>query len=92
MGRMFFQQQGFITSSRLWTESLFRERGVRPILGAHVQRVEPNRIHYETLDGTEAVQPFDFAMLLPPSAGRSCRPSTGQARTSPPPSSRRAAS
>ncbi len=69
VGGMFFQQQGFITSSRLWTESLFTERGVRPILGAHVQRVEPGRIHYETLDGTEAVQPFDFAMLLPPFRG-----------------------
>ena len=69
VGGMFFQQQGFITSSRLWTESLFTERGVRPILGAHVQRVEAGQIHYETLDGTEAVQPFDFAMLLPPFRG-----------------------
>jgi sulfide:quinone oxidoreductase len=69
VGGMQFRQRGFVTSSRLWTESLFRERGVRPILGAHVQRVEPGVVHYETLDGSEGRQPFDFAMLLPPFRG-----------------------
>ena len=69
VGGMWFDQQGFITSSRMWTESLFRERAVTPILGAHVQRVEPGVIHYETLDGSDHTLRFDFAMLLPPFRG-----------------------
>ena len=66
---MVFQQQGFISSSQIWTESLFRERGVKAILRAHVQRVEPGKIYYETLDGEQNALAFDFAMLLPPFRG-----------------------
>lgn len=66
---MQFAQQGFITDSKMWTESLFRERGVRAILQAHVERVEPNVVYYEQLDGTKSSLAFDFAMLLPPFRG-----------------------
>ncbi|MCC7054341.1 MAG: FAD-dependent oxidoreductase [Gemmatimonadaceae bacterium] len=66
---MTFVQQGFHTTSKLWTESLFRERGIRAILGAHVERVEDGVVHYEQLDGTRHTQGFDFAMLLPPFRG-----------------------
>ncbi|MGI5952586.1 MAG: NAD(P)/FAD-dependent oxidoreductase, partial [Brooklawnia sp.] len=66
---MVFRQRGYEQSSRMWTESLFTERGVHSIKGAHVARVEPNLIHYETLDGNTHTQPFDFAMLLPPFGG-----------------------
>lgn len=70
VGGMAFQQRGFTTSSRTWTESLFRERGVLAITQAHVQKVEPGVIRYEQLDGTEHhALPFDFAMLLPPFRG-----------------------
>jgi len=69
VGGMTFTQQGFQTTSKLWTESLFRERGVRAILQAHVERVEPGLIHYEQLDGTRNTLAFDFAMLLPPFRG-----------------------
>lgn len=69
VGGMVFDQQGFITSSQLWTESLFRERGVRAITRAHVERVEPGKVHYETLDGDHDSLAFDFAMLLPPFRG-----------------------
>jgi sulfide:quinone oxidoreductase len=69
VGGMVFDQQGFITSSQMWTESLFRERGVRAITRAHVERVEPGKVHYETLDGTQDSLAFDFAMLLPPFRG-----------------------
>ncbi|HET9657251.1 MAG TPA: FAD-dependent oxidoreductase [Kineosporiaceae bacterium] len=69
VGGMTFDQQGFITSSQLWTESLFRERGVRAITRAHVERVEPGKVHYETLDGRRDSLAFDFAMLLPPFRG-----------------------
>jgi len=69
VGGMSFRQQGFTTSSKTWTESLFRERGVKAITQAHVQRVDPGVIHYEQLDGSEHELPFDFAMLLPPFRG-----------------------
>jgi sulfide:quinone oxidoreductase len=69
VGGMVFQQQGFISSSQIWTESLFRERGVKAILRAHVERVEPGKIYYETLDGARDALAFDFAMLLPPFRG-----------------------
>ncbi|MEO7061046.1 MAG: FAD-dependent oxidoreductase [Lapillicoccus sp.] len=66
---MTFEDKGFETSSELWTASLFRERGVEPILGAHVTRVDEGVVHYETLDGERHNLPFDFAMLLPPFGG-----------------------
>ena len=69
VGGMEFSQQGFVTSSRLWTESLFRERDVKAVLRAHVERVDPGVIRYETLDGEHHSLPFDFAMLLPPFRG-----------------------
>jgi len=70
VGGMTFAQGGFLTSSQLWTESLFREREVKAILRAHVQRVEPGKVFYETLDGAEGSLDFDFAMLLPPFRGQ----------------------
>ena len=69
VGGMTFAQNGFETSSKLWTESLFRERGVRAILRAHVERVDEGVLHYELLDGTKDSLTFDFAMLLPPFRG-----------------------
>ncbi len=69
VGGMSFKQQGFITSSQIWTESLFRERGVRAVLRAHVERVEAGQLFYETLDGHRDALEFDFAMLLPPFRG-----------------------
>lgn len=66
---MTFEESGFQTTSELWTASLFRERDVRAILGAHVERIEAGVIHYETLDGEHHSLSFDFAMLLPPFGG-----------------------
>jgi sulfide:quinone oxidoreductase len=69
VGGMIFTQQGFQTTSKLWTESLFRERNIKAILGAHVEKVEAGAIHYELVDGTKSILNFDFAMLLPPFRG-----------------------
>ncbi len=66
---MTFAEHGFQTTSQLWTSSLYRERGVEAILGAHVHRVEPGVVHYETLDGDLHELAFDFGMLLPPFGG-----------------------
>ncbi|MDO4792403.1 MAG: FAD/NAD(P)-binding oxidoreductase [Buchananella hordeovulneris] len=69
VGGMRFKQNGFMTTSQLWTESLFRERGVKAISGAAVKKVEEGLVRYETLDGQEHELDFDFAMLLPPFSG-----------------------
>ena len=69
VGGMVFTQQGYQTTSQLWTESLYRERGVQAILGAHATKVEPGKLSYEQLDGSMHELDFDFAMLLPPFRG-----------------------
>ncbi|EFG74762.1 pyridine nucleotide-disulfide oxidoreductase [Mycobacterium parascrofulaceum ATCC BAA-614] len=69
VGGMSFVEKGFVQSSRLWTESLFRERGVRAITQAAVHEVMDGKLRYEQLDGREHELDFDFAMLLPPFRG-----------------------
>jgi sulfide:quinone oxidoreductase len=69
VGGLTFTQQGFQTTSKLWTESLFRERGIRAVTGAHVTGVDAGVVHYEQLDGSSNSLAFDFAMLLPPFRG-----------------------
>lgn len=66
---MVLKSQGFLTPSRVFAESLYAERGIEFILGAHVQRIELDTIHYENLEGVEGQLGFDFAMLLPPFTG-----------------------
>jgi len=69
VGGMSFVQKGFTQSGRMWTESLFRERGVKAIPQAHVHEVMEGKLRYEQLDGVERELEFDFAMLLPPFRG-----------------------
>jgi sulfide:quinone oxidoreductase len=69
MGGMHIRMGGYVTPSKIFTESLFAERGLRWITRAHVRRVEPGRVQYETLEGEEREAAFDFAMLLPPFSG-----------------------
>ena len=59
----------FITSSKVFAESLYAERGMDWIIGAHVNKVESGMVTYESLDGSIDTQAFDFAMLIPPFAG-----------------------
>lgn len=60
---------GYVIPSKVFAESLFVERGIEWITGAHVQKVEPGVVFYETLDGEYHSLAFDFAMLLPPFTG-----------------------
>ena len=69
MGGIHFKMGGFATSSKVFAESLYAERGMDWILGAHVNRVEEGKVTFETLDGETDSQEFDFAMLIPPFAG-----------------------
>ena len=69
MGAMHLDRGGYRTHSKIFTESLFAERGLEWIVGAHVNKVEKGMVTYENLDGTIETQDFDFAMLIPPFAG-----------------------
>lgn len=69
MGGIHFSMGGYATSSKVFAESLYAERGMNWILGAHVNNVEAGKVTYESLDGTMDEQEFDFAMLIPPFAG-----------------------
>lgn len=70
VGGMTFNERGFETSSKLWTESIFKERGVEAIVGTAVTRVNEREIIYEDLNGNTYSLEFDFAMLLPPFGGQ----------------------
>ncbi|USN98704.1 MAG: FAD-dependent oxidoreductase [Phycisphaeraceae bacterium] len=69
MGGIYIKRGGYITHSRIFTESLFAERGLNWIFRAHVNEVCEDRVLFETLDGTDHEEEFDVAMLLPPFAG-----------------------
>jgi sulfide:quinone oxidoreductase len=69
MGGMHIRMGGYVTPSKIFAESLFAERGLRWITRAHVRKVEPGRVEYETLEGEQRETRFDLAMLLPPFAG-----------------------
>lgn len=69
VGGMLFKQSGYETTSQLWTESLFRERGVKAITGAGVTSIDGEKITYENLEGEVKTLPYDVAMLLPPFKG-----------------------
>ena len=60
---------GYVTPSKIFTESLFAERGIRWLTRAHVRKVEAGVAHCELLDGAQIETPFDMAMLLPPFSG-----------------------
>jgi len=69
IGGLHIKRGGYITHSRIFAESLYTERGIRWITGAHVKKVESNKVKYEKLDGTFHEEEFDFAMLIPQFTG-----------------------
>lgn len=70
VGGMHIKVGGYVTSSKVFAESLYTERGVKWITRAHVNKIEKDKVHYETLDGSMHEEPYDFAMLIPPFAGQ----------------------
>jgi sulfide:quinone oxidoreductase len=69
VGGLHMKTMGYAVSSKIFAESLFTERGVDWIIGAHVNKVEAGKAHYELLDGSYGEEEFDFSMLIPPFAG-----------------------
>lgn len=69
IGGMHMKTMGYAVSSKIFAESLFTERGVEWIIGAHVSKVDAGYVEYELLDGSTGKEEFDFSMLIPPFAG-----------------------
>ena len=69
MGGMHIKKGGYVTHSKIFTESLYKERDISWITRAHVKEVEKNSLQYENLAGEEKTVNYDFAMLLPPFSG-----------------------
>ena len=69
MGGVHIQRGGYITNGKTFAESLMVEHDIEWITRAHVNKIETNKIHYETLDGEMHEIDYDFSMLIPPFAG-----------------------
>ncbi len=69
MGGAYVRRNGYITPTKIFTESILKEYGIRWIKRAAVQKVEAGKVHYETLDGNKHTKEFDFSMLIPAFAG-----------------------
>ncbi len=69
MGGAYIKRGGYITSTKTFTESFLKERGIPWIKRAGVKKVEAGKVFYELLDGTEHEEAFDFAMLIPAFSG-----------------------
>ncbi|MBM9576478.1 FAD-dependent oxidoreductase [Leptospira sp. 201903070] len=69
MGGMHLERGGYITSGKIFAESLFAEREVQWKTKAHVTKIEKDRVHFITLDGEKSFVKTDFTMLIPPFAG-----------------------
>lgn len=57
-----------LESSEL-VEMVFKDRGIKWILGAGVNKIEDGKLHYENLEGEIKSEEFDFAMLIPAFSG-----------------------
>jgi len=69
MGGAFIKRGGYITSTKVFSESVLAEYGIQWIKRAGVTKVEKGIVHYENLEGQKLTREFDFAMLIPAFAG-----------------------
>jgi sulfide:quinone oxidoreductase len=69
IGGLHIKRGGYAASSKIFAESIYVEKGIEWIIGAHVEEVSEGKLKYELLDGTRGEETFDFAMLIPPFSG-----------------------
>jgi sulfide:quinone oxidoreductase len=69
MGGAFIEKGGYVTSTKVFTESILAEYGINWIKRAGIKKVEKGIAHYETLDGEQKSIEFDFSMLIPSFSG-----------------------
>lgn len=70
MGGAFVKRGGYITPTKVFTESVLTENNITWIKRAGVTKLEEGVVHYQTLSGEEQIQEFDFAMLIPAFKGQ----------------------
>lgn len=70
MGGAFIKRGGYVTPTKVFTESVFSENNISWIKRAGVTKVEEGKVYYETLDGKKQTEEFDFAMLIPGFSGQ----------------------
>jgi len=70
MGGAFIQKGGYVTSTKVFTESILSEYGIKWIKRSGVTKVEKGLAHYENLDGEKKSIEFDFSMLIPAFSGQ----------------------
>ncbi|MBU2526662.1 MAG: NAD(P)/FAD-dependent oxidoreductase [Bacteroidetes bacterium] len=58
-----------IMKSSEMVEMVFEDRDIKWILGAGVNKIEDGKTHYETLEGEQKTETYDFAMLIPSFSG-----------------------
>jgi sulfide:quinone oxidoreductase len=69
MAGAYIKRGGYITSTKIFTESFLKERDIKWIKRAGVLKVDEKKIYYETLDGQFKDIEYDFAMLIPAFTG-----------------------
>lgn len=69
MDGMLLAYKGLRMKSSEMVEMVFEDRDINWILQAGVTKVEPGKVHYETLDGAFKTEAYDFGMLIPAFAG-----------------------
>lgn len=69
MGGAFVKRGGYVTATKIFTESILAEYGIRWIKQAGIKKLESGTAHYETLDGQVHTIDFDFSMLIPAFSG-----------------------
>jgi len=69
MGGAYIKYGGYITPTKIFTESFLAERGIHWIKQAGVYKVDKDTIYYEKLNGTYKELKYDFAMLIPAFSG-----------------------
>ncbi len=69
MGGAYIKRGGYITSTKTFAESFLKQRDISWLKRTGVKKVEPGKVYYEKLDGSEGEETFDFAMLIPAFAG-----------------------
>lgn len=69
MGGAYIKFGGYITPTKVFTESFLAERNIHWIKQAGVHKVDDKTIYYETLDGVNHELNYDFAMLIPSFSG-----------------------
>lgn len=69
MDGMLLSYGGKAIPSSQMVEMVFKDRGIKWILGAGVNKVEDGLAHYENLAGEQKSIDFDFGMLIPSFSG-----------------------